>query len=112
MKLKIGLIDYGLGNWSSISKCFRNLGYKTIISSDLEALEQTDIILLPGVGAFKPAIQSMKLRNIDSFLKDMAKINKPIIGICLGMQLLGQSSEENGEAAGARCGRCGRGRKR
>ena len=100
MKLKIGLIDYGLGNWSSISKCFRNLGYKIIISSDLEALEQTDIILLPGVGAFKPAIQSMKLRNIDSFLKDMAKINKPIIGICLGMQLLGQSSEENGEAEG------------
>ena len=100
MKLKIGLIDYGLGNWASISKFFRNLDCKTIISNDLETLEQTNIILLPGVGAFKPAMQSIKLRNIDSFLKDMTKINKPIIGICLGMQLLGQSSEENGEEDG------------
>ena len=100
MNLKIGLIDYGLGNWSSIAKCFKNLGCKTIISNDLEILEQTNIILLPGVGAFKPAMQSIKLRNIDTFLKDMAKINKPIVGICLGMQLLGQSSEENGESKG------------
>ena len=82
MKLKIGLIDYGLGNWASISKFFRNLDCKTIISNDLETLEQTNIILLPGVGAFKPAMQSIKLRNIDSFLKDMTKINKPIIGMC------------------------------
>tara|TARA_B100000886_G_scaffold149692_1_gene101786 strand:- start:665 stop:1249 length:585 start_codon:yes stop_codon:yes gene_type:complete len=100
MKLKIGLIDYGFGNWASISKFLRDLDCKTIISNDLETLEQTNIILLPGVGAFKPAMQSIKLRNIDSFLKDMAKINKPIIGICLGMQLLGQSSEENGEEDG------------
>ncbi len=95
-KLKVGIIDYGIGNLSSIKGILSKLGFSFIISSDHLALKESDLILLPGVGAFKPAMESIKQNGLDNFIYEMVNNQKPIIGICLGMQLLGRSSNEGG----------------
>ena len=95
-KITLGIIDYGIGNLKSIKNSLLALGYRVIVSKIINELESTDLIILPGVGAFKPAIQSIEKEGLDIFIKDWFYQNKPIIGICLGMQLLAESSEENG----------------
>ncbi len=95
MKLKIGIVDYGIGNLSSITKSLLSLGFKVKLSYNHFELRESDLILLPGVGAFKPAMIAIKDKGLDEFLLEMVTIKKPIIGICLGMQLLGRSSTEN-----------------
>lgn len=100
MKLKIGIIDYGTGNWASIKNILFSLGFKAIISSDQQKLKEAQLILLPGVGAFKPAMDAIKERKLDTFIYEMLDKKKPIIGICLGMQLLGRSSLETNYTKG------------
>ena len=95
MKIKIGIVDYSIGNWGSISNSLIKLGFKTTISQNPNLLEESDLLLLPGVGAFRPAIESILDKGLDKLIYKMAYKNKPIIGICLGMQLLGRSSLEN-----------------
>ena len=95
MKLIIGIIDYGIGNWSSIKQTLSKLGYKAIVSSDHDLLTKSDLILLPGVGAFNPAMKAIEEKNLDKLIYKTLEKNKPILGICLGMQLLGRSSQEN-----------------
>ena len=95
MKLKIGIIDYSIGNWGSIKNVLFKLGFQPKISQDNDELRESDLLILPGVGAFPPAIKSIKERGLDLFINEMSILNKPIIGICLGMQLLGRSSSEN-----------------
>ena len=94
MKFKVGIIDYGFGNLSSIKNSLLKLGFKAKLSSNHFELRDSDILLLPGVGAFKPAMKILKDRGLDDLIYDLVKENKPIIGICLGMQLLGRSSVE------------------
>lgn len=100
MKLKIGIIDYGTGNWASIKNILFALGFKAIISSDHEELKESQLILLPGVGAFKPAMNAIKERKLDMLIYEMLDKKTPIIGICLGMQLLGRSSLETNYTKG------------
>tara|TARA_B100000575_G_scaffold59744_1_gene45277 strand:- start:143 stop:751 length:609 start_codon:yes stop_codon:yes gene_type:complete len=94
--ISVGIVDYGVGNIHSLSKSVRIAGFRPEISSSKELLSKSDIILLPGVGSFSFAIDNLIKSGLDSFIIQQSKINKPIIGICLGMQLLCSNSTEGG----------------
>lgn len=94
--IKIGIIDYGLGNLFSVTNAFRQTGVDTILISSKQDLNKIDAIVLPGVGAFGDAMKRLKERNLIELIKEKAKDGLPILGICLGMQLLMNSSEEFG----------------
>lgn len=99
-KLTVGVVDYGVGNHSSVRRTLNFLGLRCCISADQALLKPCDLLLLPGVGAFRPAMQALESRGLDVFIVEQAEHQKPILGICLGMQLLGKSSSENGRTAG------------
>lgn len=90
----IAIVDYGLGNLGSISNMLKVIGEKTRITSDKEVIESADGIILPGVGAFDSGMEKLNDLGLTELLKSEAKKGKPILGICLGMQLLGRRSEE------------------
>lgn len=99
-KLIIGIVDYALGNHASVRQALMSLGYRCHISDDPAKLACCDMLVLPGVGAFPPAMSRLVNKGLDDFLIDTAYLQKPILGICLGMQLLAQSSLENGKTCG------------
>ena len=92
----IAIIDYKAGNLFSVKNAFDKLGVETIITSDVSMIKKADKLLLPGVGAFENAMKNLKELKLDTIICDEIKSGKPILGICLGMQLLFNSSEEFG----------------
>jgi glutamine amidotransferase len=96
----IGIIDYGMGNLHSVQNALRGLGVEYFLSEKKEELAKADALLLPGVGAFKDAMHALKENGLDVFIKESVASGKPLIGICLGMQLLFEESEENGLTEG------------
>lgn len=94
------IIDYGLGNLDSVSRAFEMVGVETKISKDKDEIANADSIILPGVGAFRDAINSLKDMKLISVIKEHVDKGKFLIGICLGMQLLYEKSYENGEYEG------------
>lgn len=96
----IGLIDYNMGNLRSVSNAFEQLGVAVEIVRDAKEVERFDKIILPGVGAFKDAMDCLHERELDDAIKAFAASKKPLLGICLGMQLLFESSVEFGECKG------------
>jgi imidazole glycerol-phosphate synthase subunit HisH len=96
----IGIVDYGVGNLASVWHALHALGLRCRVSGDQEVLGRTDLLLLPGVGAFPTAMQALRQHGLDAYLQDQAAGGKPILGICLGMQLLAQSSLEHRPTAG------------
>lgn len=96
----IGLIDYNMGNLRSVTNAFEKLGVAIEIVKDAETVSKFDKIILPGVGAFKDAMMCLKERNLDEAVRSFAASGKPLLGICLGMQLLFESSVEFGECEG------------
>lgn len=90
----VGIIDYGLGNLGSIQNMLKTIGEKSIITSDEKKIEQADRIILPGVGAFDAGMEQLEQRGLIPVIQNEASKGKPILGICLGMQLLGRKSEE------------------
>lgn len=90
----ISIIDYGMGNLRSVEKALQSLGFETIITSSEKEIKNSKGIILPGVGAFPKAMENLKKNNLDEILKEEVKSGKPLIGICLGMQLLFDSSDE------------------
>jgi glutamine amidotransferase len=100
--MKIVIVDYGMGNIKSVSSTLKYMGVdEVVLSSDYEVLKSADKIILPGVGSFAKAMNRIKERKLDLFLKELTIDNKkPLLGICLGMQLLGISSTEEGENPG------------
>ncbi len=96
----IAIIDYGVGNLYSLSSSLKQIGVEAIITSDKEAICKADKIILPGVGAFKDAKAKLAENGLDLLVKDLAKQGKPIMGICLGMQMLFEKSYEYGECEG------------
>lgn len=93
----IGIIDYGMGNLRSVENALNFLGKENVITSDPQILDKCEKLILPGVGAFHDCMESLKERNlfepIETFVN---KDRKPLLGICLGMQMLFESSDENG----------------
>lgn len=98
--MKIGIIDYGMGNLKSVSNALKYIGVESFIATDANELEKADKIILPGVGAFKDAIAQIKDKNLDEFIYKFVNEGKPLLGICLGMQLLFESSNEYGNHKG------------
>lgn len=96
----IGIIDYGMGNLRSVQKALEALGYEAFISSDREELSRARGIILPGVGAFPDAMKNLKSSGLELLVKEYASENKPLLGICLGMQLLFEVSYEGYECQG------------
>lgn len=96
----IAIIDYGMGNLRSVQKAFEYIGQKAVITSKAADLKGADRIVLPGVGAFKDAIQALNNTDLTPVLKDEISKGKPFLGICLGMQMLFDKSYEDGEFQG------------
>ena len=90
----IGIIDYDAGNIKSVEKALAYIGEETIVSRDPEVLLKADKAILPGVGSFGQAMENLHRYNLVPVIKNMVKNNTPFLGICLGLQLLYESSEE------------------
>jgi glutamine amidotransferase len=98
--ISVGIIDYGLGNHASILNSLRRLGFRVKITNDMSELDVVDVLLLPGVGAFSGAMKSLNELGLVAYLKRQALQKRPMIGICLGMQLLASASYEHGYTVG------------
>ena len=96
----IGIVDYNMGNLASVQNAFAKLGAKTVVESNPTKFKEYDKLILPGVGAFGDAMEHLKERGMIDPLKEYAESKKPMLGICLGMQLLFESSEEFGTHEG------------
>lgn len=96
----ICVVDYGVGNLFSLICSFSKLGEEIVVSGDKKVIESADKIILPGVGAFPDAIKKLKENGLDRVLINQAKLGKPLLGICLGMQMLFEKSYEFEESLG------------
>ena len=96
----VGIIDYGVGNLFSLCSSLRFVGAEAVVSGDREILKSADRLLLPGVGAFGDAAEKLRMSGMAEFIKAEARTGKPILGVCLGMQLLFEKSYEYGEHEG------------
>ena len=94
------IIDYGVGNLFSLSSSFRAIGVNTVISGDEGVIASADKLILPGVGAFGDASKKLAESGLDKVIKQRVKKGVPILGVCLGMQLLFEKSFEYGEHDG------------
>ncbi|WP_294956142.1 imidazole glycerol phosphate synthase subunit HisH [Sulfurovum sp.] len=96
----IGIVDYHMGNLASVINAFKKTGADARLESDPSKLGQYDKLILPGVGAFGDAMEHLQRNGMDEAVKTFAQSGKPLLGICLGMQLLFESSEEFGSTEG------------
>ena len=96
----IAIIDYGMGNLRSVQKALESLGCEAVITDERAALEAAERVILPGVGAFSDAMAQLRRRELDKAVREAVQAGKPLLGICLGMQLLFASSEEGGHFEG------------
>ncbi len=96
----IGIVDYGVGNLFSLKSSFSSLAIETAVSGDPDVIRSWDKIILPGVGAFGDAADKLRACGLVELLREEAAKGKPIMGICLGMQLLLEKSYEYGEHEG------------
>jgi len=96
----IGIVDYNMGNLASVINAFAKVGVDAVLESDPSKLSQYDKLILPGVGAFGDAMEHLQSNGMDKAVIDYASSAKPLLGICLGMQLLFESSEEFGSTQG------------
>ena len=94
------IIDYGAGNLHSVKNALDFLGAESVITSDAEEILKADRVILPGVGAFGDAMESLEKKGLISVIKKAALSGKPFLGICLGMQLLFSESEESPNVKG------------
>jgi imidazole glycerol-phosphate synthase subunit HisH len=96
----IGIVDYGAGNLSSVQHALHMLGHRCRISGDTEVLDGCNLLLLPGVGAFPRAMENLIASGLDRYVVEAARNDRPLLGICLGMQLLVDASSEYRMTAG------------
>lgn len=91
----IAIIDYDAGNLRSVAKAFQTLGEECVITRNHGEIQQADKVILPGVGSFGVAMEQLKKYELDKVIKEVADCGKPFLGICLGLQLLFEGSEES-----------------
>ncbi|MBQ9994545.1 MAG: imidazole glycerol phosphate synthase subunit HisH [Clostridia bacterium] len=96
----IAIVDYGVGNLFSLRSSLESIGAQVVVSGEREVIERADKIILPGVGAFGDAIDKLRESGLVEVLLQQASQGKPMLGICLGMQLLLEKSYEYGEHEG------------
>ena len=96
----IVIIDYGMGNLRSVQKAFEKFCSNVVVSASINDILKADKIVLPGVGAFKTAMNELKKRGLIDPIKESIEKGRPFLGICLGLQLLFSESEEGGKIKG------------
>ena len=92
----IAIVDYGVGNLFSLKSSFKSIGIDATVTSDKSVLESAERIILPGVGAFGDAVEKLRATGLDKVVIEQSKNGKPLLGICLGMQMLFEKSYEYG----------------
>ena len=93
--ISIGIIDYGMGNHASVINSLRDIGFRVRVSKEHAQLDLVDVLILPGVGAFPAAMGALYERGLVTYLQEQSRLQRPLIGICLGMQLLATASYEH-----------------
>lgn len=96
----IAIIDYDAGNLKSVEKAFGALGQACVVTRDHDEIRRAEKVILPGVGSFGTAMEQLKKYELDKVIHEVAEQRKPFLGICLGLQLLFEGSEENGGVPG------------
>lgn len=100
MSSRVGIVNYGVGNIKSVANALRAIEVEPVVSAARDELTGCDRLILPGVGAFAHGMSALQERDLVSFLRDQAGAGKPLLGICLGMQLLTAFSTEFGHTEG------------
>jgi len=94
--MSIAIIDYGVGNLRSVEKAFTSQDIEAVVTSDEKLLRAADKLVLPGVGAFKACMDGLKARGFDALVLEAVKAGKPIIGLCVGLQMMFDEGHEFG----------------
>lgn len=97
---QVAIIDYGVGNLRSVEKAFAATGCAAVVSDDERVLRAAERLVLPGVGAFRACMQALRARGFDELVLERVAAGTPLLGVCVGMQMLFAASEEFGETAG------------
>ena len=97
---RIAIVDYGAGNLLSVKKALARSGLEPFVSSDAATVRGADGVVLPGVGAFADAATNLRERGLDDAVKEMLLAGRPYLGLCLGLQVLFDESDEHGVTAG------------
>lgn len=100
MKADVAIIDYGVGNLFSVRRAFEHVGASVVVTADRTVLMAAPRVVLPGVGAFADGMQGLVARGLDQVVLELAAAHRPLLGICLGMQMFASLSEEFGEHQG------------
>lgn len=100
MSKEVTIIDYGIGNIQSVLHAIEHCDAKAILSNDPKAIARAERVVLPGVGAFKKGMDELRQRNLIDPIKEFAAKNRPLLGICLGMQMMLEKSSEFGDHSG------------
>ena len=96
----IAIVDYGMGNRRSVEKALEHVGAQPLLTTDQTAMRAADGLVVPGVGAFPEAMRRLRAAGLDELIRERADAGVPVLGLCLGMQLLFESSTEHEGAAG------------
>ena len=99
----IAIIDYGAGNIRSVEKALVHIGCRVTVTRDPQTLLAADAAVLPGVGSFGDAMQELRARGLEAPIRAFIASGRPFLGICLGLQILFESSEESPGVAGLAC---------
>jgi glutamine amidotransferase len=99
---QVGIIDYGVGNLRSVEKAFAAAGCIAVVSSDEKILRQAERLVLPGVGAFGACMKALTERGFDDLVRERVTQGTPLLGVCVGMQMLFEESDEFGRQPGLR----------
>jgi imidazole glycerol-phosphate synthase subunit HisH len=97
---RVAIIDYGVGNLRSVEKAFQAGGVEAVVSSDVRVLRAAEKLVLPGVGAFRACVEALKEHGFDRLVREHVAAGKPLLGVCVGMQMLFEESEEFGTTRG------------
>ena len=98
--MTIGIVDYGVGNRRSVEKAFEKVGAPAVLTADHETLRAATGLVVPGVGAFPEAMRRIRAAGLDELIRERAGAGVPVLGLCLGMQLLFEASDEHEGAPG------------
>src|SRR5947199_8992451 len=96
---RVGIVDYRMGNLASVAKALEKVGAESFVSEDRDALAASDIVVLPGVGNFAAGMANLRRGGLDAFVREWAEAGRPLLGICMGMQMCRDHCEAGDSAA-------------